>query len=105
MKSRTPDELRKRMRDLEARIGRCRFVKRKYSEERERIFKELAILEYGMPGDSVSFHGANRKLLQGTITGFSDSFSDDRIICLIKVQGDFVSYETHISNPKDLVRS
>ena len=105
MKSHSPADLKKRLRNLKNRIGRCRVIRRIYSEEKDRIFKELAILEYGLPGSIVAFYGPGRKLLQGVISGFADSFPDDKIICLIKVQGDFIPYETHISNPSDLVHS
>jgi hypothetical protein len=103
MKFRTPDELRKRIRDLNNRIGRTRLIKRKYQQEIDEAFKELAIREYGMPGDSVSFYGPSRKILQGTICRFDPSIYDEKVICIVKVQGDFIPYETHISDPKSLI--
>jgi hypothetical protein len=99
------DAIKRRMRDLYSRISRANIIKREYQQILEDLFKELTILEFGKPGDSISFHGTHRKITQGTISRFEQPFGDDKIICVIKVQGDFVSYETSLSNPKDIVKS
>jgi hypothetical protein len=100
---RTLDELRSRVADLRKREGRLNAIKSQYAIELIGLIKELAERSFGPAGTPITFRDAAGTIRRGVIDRFAESFFRSEPICIIRIKGDFVSYEAQISLPEQVM--
>jgi hypothetical protein len=96
MAANTLEEIAKRTLDLNSRVRRVSIIKQRYKTELLELFKKRAILEFGLPGDTIKFKTPQGEIHTGKISNFDQCFFEDKVVCFVKVEGDFLPYETHV---------